>query len=237
MSRDGSAIIARGSNDSTVFIWRVADGAQLLVYRDFTQTVYSVDLTPDRTLYAIPGSEEVLLRSTKDGTLVRSIAQPSGYLTFNNTGDILAVDGENNTALLYRVSDGTLLKTLTGHSSGILSLAFNPSGTILATGSLDKTLKLWDMNGNLLKSITAANNYVNGVSFDPTGSYVAGRAQHFGNGLGRIGRKRCTGSDGIYHRCCNDEVQYPRQAFSDRRIHRKDQSLSCIPAMDQLVVP
>ncbi len=105
---------------------------------------------------------------------MRSIAQPSGYLTFNNTGDILAVDGENNTALLYRVSDGTLLKTLTGHSSGILSLAFNPSGTILATGSLDKTLKLWDMNGNLLKSITAANNYVNGVSFDPTGSYVAG---------------------------------------------------------------
>ena len=177
MSRDGSVIIARGCNDSTVYVWRVADGAQVLAYRDYTQTVYSMDLTPDGSAFAIPGGiGQVLIRSTKDGKLLRTISPPTSadYLALNNTGDMLAVEnGFTYSALLYRVSDGTLLETLSGHSGGILSLAFNPSGTILATGSLDKTLKLWDMNGTLLKSITPGNNYVAGVSFDPTGTYVA----------------------------------------------------------------
>ncbi len=175
ISRDGSVISARGCNDSTVFVWRVADGSQVLAYRDYSQTVYSVDLTSDGSSYAIPGGiSQVVIRSTKDGKLLQTITPPTNTncVAFNNTGDILAVE-DMNTALLYRVSNGSLLKTLPGHSEGILSMAFNPSGTMLATGSLDKTLKLWDINGALLKSFTPGDYYVDGVSFDPTGNYVA----------------------------------------------------------------
>jgi len=176
ISRDGSVIIARGSNDSTVYVWRVADAAQVLAYREFTQTVFSIDLTPNGTSYAIPEWGGVYIRSTKDGTLLRSIAPPEmpNYLVLNYSGELLAVDGMTNAALIYRVSDGALLETLNGHTMGILSMAFNSSGTMLATGSLDHSLKLWDMNGTLLRSFTPGNNYIDGVSFDPTGSYVAG---------------------------------------------------------------
>ena len=39
----------------------------------------------------------------------------------------------------------TEISTLTGHSSYVNSVAFNNSGTILASGSNDKTIKLWNV--------------------------------------------------------------------------------------------
>jgi S1-C subfamily serine protease len=46
-------------------------------------------------------------------------------------------------------SDGnfSLFKTLTGHSSGVWSVAISPDGRTLASGSYDKTIKIWRLAG------------------------------------------------------------------------------------------
>jgi GTPase SAR1 family protein len=66
-----------------------------------------------------------------------------------------------------------LLRTLEGHQGRIYSVAFHPGGHILATGSDDNTIKLWDeQSGQLLRTIQGTDR-IWSVAFDPAGLVLA----------------------------------------------------------------
>ena len=45
-----------------------------------------------------------------------------------------------------------------GHSNSVYSVSFNPDGSVLASGSGDKTIILWSMpDGQLTKTITVSH--------------------------------------------------------------------------------
>ena len=47
-----------------------------------------------------------------------------------------------------------LLRTLEGHQDVVMSVAFDPQGETLASGSADKTVKLWEArSGKLLRTL------------------------------------------------------------------------------------
>ena len=47
--------------------------------------------------------------------------------------------------MLWNVESYTEIATLNGHSDSANSVVFNHNGTILASGSTDKTIKLWNV--------------------------------------------------------------------------------------------
>lgn len=67
-----------------------------------------------------------------------------------------------------------LEKTFTGHRSWVSAVAFNPVMPMLASGGLDDTIKIWDIEtGELTHQLTGHSRGINGLAFGPTGQVLA----------------------------------------------------------------
>ncbi len=62
---------------------------------------------------------------------------------------------------------------LIGHTESISSLAFSPDGSMIASGSRDSTIKIWDsQTGHLIKTLAGQRNFITSVAFSPDNSSI-----------------------------------------------------------------
>ena len=69
---------------------------------------------------------------------------------------------------------GSVCRRWRGILIDVNSVSFSPDGTKVASGSDDKTVKLWDVtSGECLQTLEGHSDCVNSVSFSPDGTKVA----------------------------------------------------------------
>ena len=77
------------------------------------------------------------------------------------------------TALQQAVYGVTEVNRLEGHTDIVWGITFSPDGQLLASGSTDKTVKLWRPDGTLLQTLKGHSDAVTSVSFSPDGQTLA----------------------------------------------------------------
>ena len=69
---------------------------------------------------------------------------------------------------------GAVNHTFRGHTSYVFCVDFHPRSHIIASGSFDQTVKLWDVrSGDCIKSMAAHSEPVTSVNFNRDGTLIA----------------------------------------------------------------
>ncbi|UUM22299.1 NACHT domain-containing protein [Mycoavidus sp. SF9855] len=84
----------------------------------------------------------------------------------------IAEDGDIH---LYETDDLQKVHTYTEHKAGVKSIAFSSNGQWLASGSRDKTVRLWHTSGNrsLAHTYAGHEDWVSSVAFSSDGQWLA----------------------------------------------------------------
>ncbi|WP_152983550.1 nSTAND1 domain-containing NTPase [Lyngbya aestuarii] len=66
---------------------------------------------------------------------------------------------------------------LEGHNEVVWDVSFSPDGNIIASGSVDKVIKLWTPKGKLLNTLKGHQKSITSVSFSPNAQMIASSSQ------------------------------------------------------------
>jgi WD40 repeat protein len=172
-----------GNGDGTISEWDTASGKETRTWKAHQGYVFNLVFNADYSLLASIGRDaHAKLWDPTTGREVRSlsmirtpeaVAVPTA-LAFSNDGKLLAASSlgmdQKQTGYLYvqtlvwAVNTGEKLFTVEGHKFDVPALIFSRDDHFLLTGSVDTTIKFWDMKTGLLsKTFTIPSNRAGAV--------------------------------------------------------------------------
>ncbi len=172
-SPDG-VFVATASTDGFGRLWRPSDATILRTFAHGA-AVRSVVFSRDGTRLLTAGDDGIARVWRVGGRQEREL-QHGGALAaaaFSPDGTLVATAGDDAIARIWRLSDGRLLRTLSGHEDALTAVAFSPDGRRLVTGSEDADARLWRVaDGALIRLLSGHSGIVSDVSFSPDGRWI-----------------------------------------------------------------
>ncbi|KAF9537268.1 WD_REPEATS_REGION domain-containing protein, partial [Mortierella hygrophila] len=175
--------IAFGGRDTTVRVWDLTRGEELLAMKGHTETITSVDYSPCGKLIASASDDEtVRLWSSQTGESLFVLEDHNDGVTsvmFSPDGRQLVSGDWSAVIRFWDAETGELVREFDSLDN-LLSLAYSPDGKWIASGHGDGPLKLWDAVSYEPGPVLELEGHdwdVRGVAFSPNCQWIASASE------------------------------------------------------------
>jgi WD40 repeat protein len=182
-SPDSSTLMSSGA-DGKIKLWDL-NGKLLQTLEGHSLGVWRAVFSPDGSLIASASPDETVKLWKRDGTLLKTLPHQGLVfgVDFSPDGRSLVTGAYDNQVRIWQVGSpsspefGTLLRTLSGHRTGITSVVYRPQGDLptddlIASAEQDGTIKLWQPDGKLVRTLESDSGFTN-LAFSPNGETFA----------------------------------------------------------------
>ena len=157
-----------GQAGKDLLLWALKDGSWQV-----RQTAYLLLHEPNQPI--LKQREPILRQALQDYNPYqlfqclykhRTVQATAYAVLISSDGQLLISAGNDRNIKVRSLHTGKLLRTLSGHAGSIYSLAISPQG-LLASGSWDRTIKVWDLNTTSqanVSSVSPVSPRINPVS-------------------------------------------------------------------------
>jgi len=187
---EGQRIIS-GSSDGTVVQWSADTGKRIKTLASGSEGITALALAPDNTLLAIATDNGVIqvlnLRTEAVDWEQNAHEFWAASLAFSPNSNALVSGGYDQMVRVWAAQTGFKVQAMRGHSGCIGTVAYEPiasnlqhksSGRLIASGSYDGSVRLWDSwTGELAHTLADHGTTVASVAFAPVGNTLATTAR------------------------------------------------------------
>ncbi|BBM81740.1 DUF4062 domain-containing protein [Candidatus Uabimicrobium amorphum] len=166
-----------GAKDQFIKIWDVKSGeCNKSIFTDMK--IRCLNISEDETKVVVGSRQgDIGIWNLQTGDFIHRMKGHKGIVSSimfcHNDKHILSIGYYDNTMRLWSVADGSCLNIYEGHKRWIESVDVDRNARLIATGSRDKTLKIWDMQGNCLRTMHGHELGVMSVAFNSDSSKIA----------------------------------------------------------------
>ena len=178
-SSDGSSI-ASTSEDKTIRVWNVDTGRRKHLFKTHSKHLHRISFSPNGNTLANSSMDGIIhqwdLNTGKHKNTI--VGHGSGFasknIVFSKDKIIAATTYGSNNIILYDLNTQEVQNILKGHSKQVDCLSFSSDGETLASGSQDKTIRLWSVTpGEHKKKLNGHFEEVSHVMFKDDESLIS----------------------------------------------------------------
>ena len=174
----GGTLLAAGSADHTIRLWNAARHTIVNVLNGDTGTIEDLAFDPDRPVLASASADgQIRLWSTATGQADQLLTQTGQQMTsvaFSPHRGMLAVAAGQAVTLwdLASLAHPHIADKLTGATTALTSLAYSPTGTMVAAGETDGDVLLWNLAQGTRRLLPRAMAGSRGLAFSRDGTIL-----------------------------------------------------------------
>jgi WD40 repeat protein len=171
----------------SINLWSLPDGNHLKTLEGHNDVLHSLAISPDgRTLVSSSVDKTICLWNLPDGNHLKTLighTEPVNHVAISSDSHTLASsDGCTFTSNIYdkksinlwSLPDGNHIKTLTGHTDMISSIAMIPNSQTLISSSSDEIIRLWSLfDGLYITHLTSHNGIAQCLAVSPDNRTLA----------------------------------------------------------------